>query len=44
MNSSDAYRMELENAMLECEANGDIEGAEHYQSMLDEYDENCEEE
>lgn len=34
-----AYRRELVEAMLDCEANGDVEGAEIYQSMIDTLDE-----
>ena len=39
MNGSDAYRLELQVAMQQCELNGDIEGAETYQRMIDELDE-----
>ena len=42
MNASDSYRLELQTAMQMCYANGDMEGAETYQMMLDEFDENCE--
>ena len=42
MNALDSYRLELQVAMQECYVNGDIEGAETYQAMLDEFDENCE--
>ena len=43
MNASDAYRLELQTAMVQAELSGDIEAAEHYQMMIDEFDENCEE-
>lgn len=43
MNSFDAYRLELQTAMLQAELAGDIEAAETYQQMIDEFDENCEE-
>lgn len=39
MNSTDAYRLELQVALQECYCNGDIEGAETYQQMIDEFDE-----
>jgi hypothetical protein len=42
MNSNDAYRLELQTAMQMCYLNGDIDGAETYQMMIDEFDENCE--
>ena len=43
MNAFDAHRLELQVAMQECYYNGDIEGAETYQAMLDEFEENMEE-
>jgi len=39
MSMDDAYRLELQVAMQLCELNGDIEGAETYQQMIDELDE-----
>ena len=39
MSANDAHRLELQCAMLECELAGDIEGAETYQQMLDEFEE-----
>lgn len=42
MNSNDAYRLELQLAMLDCELYGDIDGAEIYQQMIEEFDENLE--
>ena len=42
MNALDAYRLELQTAMQMCYAEGDMEGAETYQMMLDEFDENSE--
>lgn len=42
MNGSDAYRLELETAMVQARLAGDIAAAEQYQEMLDEYEENCE--
>lgn len=44
MNAQDAsYRLELQVAMQLCELTGDIEGAEIYQQMIEEFDENFEE-
>jgi hypothetical protein len=39
MSANAAYRLELQVAMQECYLNGDIEGAEVYQGMLDEFEE-----
>ena len=39
---NDAYRLELQTLMLLAEANGDIDAAETYQQMIDEFDENME--
>ena len=36
-NNDDAYCLELQVAMLQCELAGDIEGAEHYRAMIDDY-------
>jgi len=44
MNSNDAYRLELQCAMIEAEMAGDYNAAENYQMMIDEFDENCEDE
>jgi hypothetical protein len=43
MNAFDAHRLELQTFMLQAELDGDIEAAEMYQQMLDEFDEYCEE-
>ena len=43
MNADDAYRLELQTAMMLAEAEGNIDAAEHYQMMLDEFDEYSEE-
>jgi len=43
MSANDAHRLELQVAMLECYLNGDIEGAETYQQMMDEFEEYMEE-
>lgn len=43
MTGQEAYRLELQVAMQQCETAGDIEGAETYQQMIDELDENWEE-
>ena len=43
MSANDAHRLELQVAMQECYLNGDIEGAEEYQAMLDEFEECMEE-
>ena len=40
MNGSDSYRLELQTAMVQAEIAGDIDAAEHYQMMIDEFDEN----
>ena len=40
MNASDAYRLELQTAMVQAELAGDLEAAETYQMMIDEFDEN----
>lgn len=40
MNANDAYRLELQVALIEAERAGDIDAAETYQSLLDEFDEN----
>ncbi len=40
MNGSDAYRLELQTLMLQAELAGDIDAAEHYQQMIEEFDEN----
>ena len=42
MNSNDAYRLELQTALIEAEARGYYEAAEIYQQMIDEFDENVE--
>jgi hypothetical protein len=42
MTNSDAYRLELQTLMLQAELNGDIDAAETYQQMIEEFDENCE--
>lgn len=42
MSAFDAHRLELQVAMEMCYAEGDIEGAETYQAMLDEFEENME--
>lgn len=42
MNSNDAYRLELQCAMIEAEAAGNYDAAETYQQMLDEFEENME--
>lgn len=39
MSANDAHRLELQVAMQECYLNGDIEGAEEFQRMLDEFEE-----
>jgi hypothetical protein len=39
MNGFDAYRLELQCAMIEAESAGDIDAAETYQQMIDQYDE-----
>lgn len=39
MSANDAHRLELQVAMQECYCNGDIEGAEMYQQMLNEFEE-----
>ena len=43
MSAFDAHRLELQTFMLQAELDGDIEAAEMYQQMLDEFEENCEE-
>ena len=43
MSAFDAHRLELQVAMIEAELAGDLEAAEMYQQMLDEFEENCEE-
>ncbi len=43
MSAFDAHRLELQCAMMEAEMAGDIEAAEEFQRMLDEFEENCEE-
>lgn len=42
MSANEAHRLELQVAMEECYLNGDIAGAEEYQAMLDEFEENME--
>jgi len=42
MNSNDAYRLELQCALIEAEMAGDINAAETYQQMIEEFDENME--
>ncbi len=42
MGQLEAYRLELQVAMQMAELAGDIEGAETYQQMIDELDENWE--
>jgi hypothetical protein len=42
MNSNDAYRLELQCALIEVEARGYYEAAETLQQMIDEFDENAE--
>jgi hypothetical protein len=42
MNSNDAYRLELQAALIEAESAGNYEAAETYQAMLDEFDEYAE--
>ena len=44
MSGQEAYYLELQVAMQACELAGDIEGAEHYQQMMDELAENWEDE
>ena len=39
MNSSDAYRLELQCALIEAEMANDINAAETLQQMIDEFDE-----
>lgn len=42
MNGDEAYYLELQTAMVQAELAGDIEAAEHYQAMMDEFVENME--
>lgn len=44
MSANQAHLLELQVAMQECYLNGDIEGAEQYQQMMDEFEEYMEEE
>lgn len=44
MSGNDAYRLELQVLMIQAEENGDIEAAETYQQMIDEFDEYAEDE
>lgn len=39
MSANEAHMLELQVAMQECYLNGDIEGAEEYQRMMDEFEE-----
>jgi len=39
MSACNAHRLELQTAMLQAELDGDIEAAEEFQRMLDEFDE-----
>ena len=40
MNGSDAYRPELQTAMVQAELAGDFDAAETFQMMIDEFDAN----
>ena len=42
MNSNDAYRLELQCAMIEAESAGNYDAAEELQRMIDEFDDNVE--
>lgn len=42
MSAYDAYRLELQVNMLAAELAGDIDAAEEYQRMIDEFDDNVE--
>ena len=44
MSANDAHRLELQVAMEQCYLEGDIEGAETYQQMIDEFNEYAEDE